>query len=216
MCTPSQRPDHPPSPLTGAAAVGYGIENARTLAAAFERGLDRRADIMGWHGTSLEAMESALRHGVLLPSPVAHGMASAGSSVFYFPVDEQRDFTAYVPGKFVNNGRPRAVRTAISHLASYDPEGGEALATLASWGTSRERLVQVTKEAQGRKGVLIALSLSATADFPNLDGDRPGWDRRLVVPGGLPLSAIAGVDPLGDQEFTFFEQLQTQVESQQS
>lgn len=211
---------------------------ARTLVSLFERGLDERAEIFGWHGTSLEAIERTLILGSFPGSPVNHAGAAPGH-LFFFPAREG-DFDSGPATAFRNFGRPGAVRyaetsaqvaymlrefgldfgqrenhqlmfAALDHLSGYNPEGEAVLRRLEERGVSRERMQAEAVHAYERKGVLLALSRDAVMQFDASDGDEPGWDMKLHVPSGLPLSFIAGIEPLGEREFSYFESLQQLV-----
>lgn len=226
-----------PDPMSALENAAFQCESAKELVRAFECGLDNQADILGWHGTSIEALARALRLGALSCSPVEHAKAPADSSIFYFPANLEQDFAPRVPGGYDMSGRPgaehyakntaqihfamrtlgldfsdplhhRAVRAGLMHVESWDSEGEDALKVLAKHGVSEATFRDVAKEAFKQRGVLLALSIKHTAEFSIVDGDEPGWDKRVVAPGGLPLIAINGLEPLGEKEYGFFEKLQ--------
>jgi hypothetical protein len=214
----------PLEPMSALANGAFRRENARELVRAFETGLNNKAHILGWHGTSLEA--------------------PADSSIFFFPADLDKDFRPRVPGAYHTAGRPGAeyyarytaqthfaMRTlgldfrdpvhrrvtgiGLMHVESWESEGEDALKVLKELGVSKDRFIAVAKAALPQKGVLIALSAQHTAEFSIEHGDQAGWDKRVVAPGGLPLKCINGIEPLGDREYNFFQQLQDSLTQEQ-
>jgi hypothetical protein len=89
-----------------------------------------------------------------------------------------------------------------------DPRSREAVRTLVDLGIVPARVPGVIGELLERRGFLIALSRSALERFDVSHGDVPGHDLKLYAPSGVPFEAIAGIEPLGDVEFRFFEELQ--------
>lgn len=215
------------------------VDTARQLSALFERGLDDRAQIAGWHGTSIEAIELTLLEGAFPGSARSHREVAAGH-LYFFPT-EAADWLP--PSELMPQygGRGGAVRYAAQtaqhsyvlrrlNLDFHDfehhqlvyalidiakgEEPGNPLSekVLSARRIDRDLALQVAAESLDRKGVLIAVSHHALAQFPPSQGDRGGSDQKIFVPNGLPLSGIAGIEPLGEPEMQYFETLQLLVE----
>lgn len=223
--------------LTGT-ALSVGADATRAFVALCERGIDDRGAIVGWHGTSLEAMQRALRLGGLPPSSVPHAKASAGH-LFFYPAggDDyasgalptlQRSGRGGAMGYAEGNARhhylldllgldhanPRdhmRVFEAVDEFSS-NPRSAATRESFRKLGIAPEKFAEVAAELGGRKGFLIAIGKGALERYQASDGDVPGEDKKIYVPTVLAFDDIAGIEPLGDVEFAFFERLQAAEE----
>ncbi len=237
------RPGHDPKKEQGGApeltgAFSAVTDSTRAFVALCERGIDDRAAIVGWHGTSLEAIQQALRLGGLAPSSVPHAKASAGH-LFFYPSGENDSLSGdaltfqrfgrggamhYAEGNArhhyllavagLDHANPRDHRRAFEAVDSFsaNPRSTATREAFLKLGVAPEKLSEVMAELGGRRGFLIAIGKSALERYQASDGDVPGEDRKIYVPMGLSFDDIAGIEPLGDVEFTFFETLQAAVE----
>ena len=239
MPDPSQSQNHNNS-LDTTAPARDGQEfftTAKHLVTLFERGLDHGEKIVGWHGTSIEALELTLLQGRLPGSAVPHGAVPPGQIYFYSksPADfqsapnlEQAGGKAgamrYATGNaqaafaikamgldFRNPRNHTLVREVLEHASGFDPHGDQAIATLNSLGITRDQAFAHAHAAFERQGILLALSAEIYYQCEVTDGDAGCNDSRIVAPKGLPLACIAGIEPLGEAEYNFFTTLQKLV-----
>lgn len=95
---------------------------------------------------------------------------------------------------------------------SSNPRSVAMRDTVVKLGVEPEKVQGVLIELARRKGFLIAIGRGALERYQPTDGDVPGEDKKIYVPGGLSFDDIKGIEPLGDAEFTFFEELQVRLE----
>lgn len=189
--------------------------------------------IGGWHGTSLEAIEHALRLGALAPSSVPHGRDQAGY-LFYYPADSldfapHRDFIEQSNGRggalyyadgsaayhylikrcgldFTNEEHHLLAMEAIDCIES-GPRARYTRDALSELGIPEKQQRDVMHEAKSRKGFLIAISRTALAKWQPSEGDQAGVDEKIFVPAGLPFGFISAIVPLGPVEKSFVDAL---------
>lgn len=189
--------------------------------------------ITGWHGTSQEAIEHALRRGAIAPSAIAHAKAAPGH-LFYYPATPI-DFNPHTDLTLQLHGRGGAIGYAEGNAAyhfiikrfgldfakyedhriamdvldgiEYAPRSKYTRATLTELGIAAGQERLFIEEVKSRKGFLIAIARSAFEQWKPSDGDQPGVDEKIFVPAGLPFDAIAAIQPLGAVERTFIERL---------
>ncbi len=189
--------------------------------------------IGGWHGTSLEAIEHALRRGAIAPSAIAHAKAAPGH-LFFFPATPV-DFNPHTDLTLQLHGRGGAIgyaegsaayhfiikrfgldfakyedhRVAMDVLDGilYAPRSKYTRATLSELGIAAGQERLFIEEVKSRKGFLIAIARSTFEQWKPSEGDQPGIDEKIFVPAGLPFDALAAIQPLGAVEHAFIERL---------
>ena len=77
-------------------------------------------------------------------------------------------------------------------------------------GMSREKINAVLDKSKSRKGVIITFSKNTLDDYKTVKGDDTSHiqDIALICPKGLEYKYISGIEPLGQEEWDFFEKLQ--------
>jgi len=244
MHPPDKQPRNDPSARCdssrgGPALDGVAIDHIRAFVRLCERGLDNRGDIACWHGTSIEAMEIAVRLGGIAPSANAHAKAAPGHLFFYPP--HPSDFDPQTNLELSSHGRGGAMHYArtngqyhyllregglefsnpdhhlrvwrlVDRFESEGPSKG-VRKMMGQLGFSEERIDGALTDLTARRGFLITISRSAFDTYPPSDGDAPGDDLKIFVPHGLPFAGVAGIEPLGEAEFAFFERMQAVVEA---
>lgn len=207
--------------------------NWRYIIAAAERGIDA-ADIVGFHGTSVEALEYLRDHGVLIAGE--GGGPGTENSLYFAPINSQFPKMPKVP-KYLGENKMAAFKHAISYaerisqehnfvtqlgLELEDPKIRENAMVLVehfqdespfqeAWsffqkqGISYEILAKALNGCRMRKGVVLALGKEIKM-YEIKPGDGPEkspGDYRVVVPEGLPLKTIVGIEPVGQIEWDF-------------
>lgn len=86
----------------------------------------------------------------------------------------------------------------------------ELLSVCESLGVPRERAKQLLTESVKRKGVVLmfASNVLTTEYSPELDDEGDELALKIHVPNGLPLKDIAGIEPMGQEEYNFLERIQ--------
>lgn len=201
------------------------------LRGEYVRGLTGEGCI-GFHGTSIYALQYAIEHGVL-PGATGRGErerpidAVNGDLYFWKVGDSQDKYGAYNP---IGESRSYARLTAQAHhLAELlglrrDNRRHQISATeflldfeeywqryLDETGLtmSVEELENYVEEAEGKKGLVVGIALETERRYPIVDvsplGD-DGW--RIETRGmGLPYTFIRGIQPIGAEAHAFIERL---------
>lgn len=233
------QPGKDPAWVSLAANPGPVYRNAAAeLVRLTEINIDSTAQtIGGWHGTSLEAMERALRLGALAPSSVAHGKAAPGH-LFFYPAQAE-DFDPHLVLEAQLHGRGGAIQYAHGSAAYHylikecgldfadskhhllvmetidciesDPRAKYTRDALTELGISSKRQMELVRSVTERKGFLIAISREALEKWRPTDGDQPGIDEKIFVPAGLPFRFISAIQPLGPVERAYVERLRGMI-----
>jgi hypothetical protein len=69
------------------------------------------------------------------------------------------------------------------------------------------------KKAKKRKGIVLGLSKKGLSSQTILPGDDEGEDMRVHVPNGLSVDFLSGIEPIGDEEWDYFESKQEKLDA---
>ena len=208
---------------------------ARKVAALLEMGLDSPATI-GFHGTSIEAVIQLIRTGIL-PGGVQYDPYVRGK-LFFSPADSfpkpelcshlgerergieiSADMAALSARRhFLLNafGFGFADHKAALHVGAlfdeaywYDDRLNRQLQKFfAGRGWDWSKVNELKAESEKRRGVVLCLG-------PLLDGETIGLSNEkhlyLTTPEGLSIDRFVGLEPQGEAEFEFLEELQSGV-----
>jgi hypothetical protein len=211
----------------------YDIESAKALVTAFENGLNQPLMTCGYHGTSIDAVELALRAG-LWPGGRRHP-----GDLYFFPrmeaFPQHQQFGTFDEKHALESARVYAewnvsINFILRELKAdmidqtwwsaanallqepNDPEGLSPEASLLWTRISTREGVRLwhraNREAKN-SGIILALSREATAHFSVLPGYQPEGEMFLRVGTGMPLGFICGLEPIGQKDYEFFEGLQS-------
>ena len=209
-------------------------ENLHEFVRKCEIGLDNRDRIAGWHGTSMNAIELALRSGAVPASQVQHAQAAPGHLFFYppLPTDDasgkalefqmcgrggamayasgnaRRDYLIEVAGLDHTNREHRALVFETVEFVRANPRSSKSSEALRNLGVPAQRIEEVRLELPRRGGFLIGIDRQALVEYAPSHGDIPGEDQKIFIPTGLPWGLIAALEPLGDAEWDLFERVQ--------
>jgi hypothetical protein len=229
----------------GEEIFGYPRQNVEGVVKLFENGLDSTDEIIGYHGTSLETLQTILKEGVL-PGAMLQSDTSypydPKDSLFFFPVKEKFQ-DHYLAHKFQDhNEAAKAVEIYSKLLAGAhyilselgigtknweevnlaksliigfpgytEDEELEALEFFSKNGVTKEQLIKIAEQGTERKGVVLGLKKSILEIYSPTNYNQRAPDLSIVVTGGLSLEHLAGIDPLGQQEWDFLVDLQKAV-----
>lgn len=216
-------------------------ERQRKLIELFERGLDDE-DAIGYHGTSLESIEYLIRNGHLpggtFENPPKHEVQPG--DFYFFPnkakfpehplastfhdADTAIDKAAiyaqdiaeehYLMKKLGLDFSNMKLRNAARWVTEgYTVDSETCYRLLLAQGLSKGNLDRAIKEARGRKGVVLGLGPSMIEQHLPMEGDKGHGDLKIHLPAGLDISFLSGLEPIGQQEWDFFEKLQQELES---
>lgn len=212
-------------------------ERIKKLVVLFETGLDSN-DCIGYHGTSLEAVEFMIENGHLPGGKFEH--IDSMENWLYFspkypmrsdykekasnPIEEAKGYAGYIAGshfllrelgldidnqEFENKARNLVADTPNDMF--NDPEAEHRF--FQKMGINRESLDLLIKKARKRKGLVLGLSEERMSFQIILPGDAGGEDMRVHIPDGLGVDFLSGLEPVGDEEWEYFEKLQEQNKS---
>ena len=203
-------------------------ERIKKIISLFERGMDTK-DSVGYHGTSIESIEFLLENGHL---PGGYDPEDGGNYLYFWPkkskfegnplhdgLIEEKDAlgmaeyyadelakTHFLMKRFgldMDDGKKtRMVRDLFSPV-SHD----EAYKSLLDLGIDKKELDFEIRQAEKRKGVVLSLNSNILESHSALPGDTEE-DLRIAIPEGLKLDFISGLEPMGDKEWKYFENLQ--------
>lgn len=185
----------------------------KMVANLFESGLQRQ-DIGGFHGTTIEAIRHLANFGTL-PTTGTY------ADVFYFAQiddknqaqDQIKRATAYAEWnakkRFILDRlpfKPKDPEVFMYALASdklYDEIALESI----SHGMTKDQLARLFNSANSsnRRGVLLSLS-SDILQLPLSHEDEN--QSSTVIPGGLSINYINGIEPLGQYEWDVLVEMQ--------
>ena len=222
----------PPPPQENSEAVQE--ERRKKLVKLFEKSMDAKGSI-GYHGTSLEAIEYLIEHGYL-PGRKFDNTGSNQNFVYFYPrksaFPKNSKLTGdYIPDeKLIEDTSTYSKSVAGAHyfmkafgLDIADSEVEDRAGALLgsgeqNWkpaeqyfldkGIQKEKLYEVIELARKRKGVVLSLKKKILKEHEVSRGDVEGEDVKIAVPEGLSLEMLAGLEPMGEQEFDYFEKLQ--------
>lgn len=182
----------------------------------FETGLNS-PDIMGFHGTSIEAVLHLSKHGVLPPGFV--------SPNFYFaPITDAQSFEQAHQHASDYARWSGWVQFILPHLLPYLPENTDpwiikdlghnpkGIYDLIGGKLPAKEVDRLCDEADQRGGVVLALSKNLAKDYiikDSPDADPVGQPELIVEEkNGLPIKHVVGIEPQGDYEWRVLEELQ--------
>lgn len=188
------------------------------LAREYERGLTPNG-CAGFHGTSVETIEFAMKNGHI---PGSTALAALTESVqpgdlFYFPpatvdnVDQlaaeltiyARNIAAvhFVLGKLQLDKDSPVYYNAAADLTQPHPFHPELYRNARKiLGVSPTEAVALEKQASNRKGVVLGISEDVFQQYSSLPGDPGENDARIRTVNGLPVRFIRGIMPLGGED----------------
>lgn len=206
-------------------------ERVKKLIDLFEMGLDSD-DCIGYHGTSLEAIEFMIENGQLPGGKFGH-IDSDDSWLYFSPkepmrddykgrgLDQLEDAKGYAEDIAQGHSLLKQLGLDIGnkdfeikarHLATNDPndlnDPDAEYNFFLGLGIEKKLLDKSIKKARKQKGVVLGLSKKGLSDQTILPGDKGGEDMRVHVPNGLSIDFLSGLEPLGDEEWDYFEKLQ--------
>lgn len=213
-------------------------ERCRKLVEYFENGLDNDASTLGYHGTSLETIEYLIKHGHLPggtgKKKSEHDVA-VGALHFYPSKEKFANHPLFAEfsdkEKAIDGAGSYAKTIAATHyflralgldLSNRDQtyiaryltswahtvERDEIFDDMISAGYDREYLEQTFERAIQRKGVILALNVDLLKSHQVLDGDAREGDLKVMLTEGLDCNGIVGLEPLGQEEWNYFEEMQ--------
>ncbi|MDP3882518.1 MAG: hypothetical protein Q8Q48_00475 [Candidatus Staskawiczbacteria bacterium] len=208
-------------------------ERVGQLVRLFEVGLDSK-DCIGYHGTSLEAIEFMIENGHLPGGKFKH--IDSGENWLYFSpkepmrddykgkgVDQLEDAKGYAEdiaqshfllkqlGLDIENKNLEIKARYLATNDPNDPHNPDAEYNFfIGLGIDKKLLDSSIKKARKRKGIVLGLSKKGLSDQTILPGDGGGEDMRVYVPNGLSIDFLSGLEPLGDEEWDYFEKFQNE------
>ncbi len=207
-----------------------GIENRKKkLASLFESGLDSE-DCIGYHGTSLEALEYMIEHGYLpgnsdqdkinaihfYPLRSAFKDVHSNTPLEENVVKEAAGYASDISGEHYflkklnipfDNEETRLKSRYLVIGCPNDPSDPNAEYNyFLKMGVDKRALDEALFEARKRKGVVLSFNNEIVKSFKIMPGD-PG-DLKIITPNGLSLDYISGIEPMGQKEWDYLEKLQ--------
>lgn len=205
------------------------------LAAANARGI-RFEDTIGFHGTSIEAIQEAVKTGKL---PIS--LAAQPQAIFIFPnlkhpavkkLIEQGKLQV-IPGTVPRNSDEVGVSFLATQKYAKDVArrhrflkelglemnkdnadwAADALSTDSGYSAARDKGFSSQKAraadnaAKRAKGVVLGISSDILTEHPLHNPPAPDEGVFFNVEEGLPIRYVIGVEPVGDEEFKYFERL---------
>jgi len=206
------------------------------LAKAFEAGLDDIENIIGFQGTSLEAIESLVETGRMPGYTGVDNEFMQKGDLHFYPVKSKFEehslaetfldddkgietaslYADSIAGEHfllkklgIDIGDERYKEDART-LASdfYAPEREEIYKRFIEDGFDKKILDSAIKGAKKRKGVIISLSDKILKKYSPSPGDKNEGDLKINFPDGFDYSYISGLEPVGQEEWEYFEKLQ--------
>ncbi len=211
----------------------------KAIVAIFEKGLDDE-EAIGYHGTSLEAVEHLLRMGHLPgASEPDKSYGYEKGDLFFFPQKAQ------IPDRLLSSKAHDDNREAIEDTTDYanviaarhyiltklgldlgnpddqvvghelqdgvdSEEACRITEELIKKGWKRKEILKIIDDSRDRKGVILTLSKDVLGKYKLGVGDDV-HDLRVTSGNSLDIKFISGLEPLGQEEWDFFENLQTSI-----
>ncbi len=217
----------------------------------FEKGLDNKDEGIGYHGTSLEAIEQLLVSGKLIGRTTEDKLLRRYNlgDISFFPVKtkfpEHPLFSTFLDddkiigeaaGYAEDNARAHAFLklVGLNNVPEMYEHGKQV--SFCSWRFGREDYFPFMKDekesvhaflkrgvsicqireaflkTRHRKGVVLGLSEKILEFYEISGGDKGEGDLVIKARGGLDYCFLCGLEPLGEEEWDFFERLQKQQE----
>lgn len=207
------------------------------LVELFESGMNAK-DIIGYHGTSLESIEFLAKSGHLPGGLFSHAGQEGKylyffpkkSEFLHHPsasefreekslVSEAADYAESIAGSHCLLKRlgldigDRELDPMARNLVSNIPADVWNPTTerdhfLNNLGIKKTDLDEALDDARKRKGVVLALNKTILTSHTLSGGDPTEGDLRILIPEGLSLDYISGLEPIGQVEWEYFEKLQ--------
>lgn len=229
--------------------LGYPRENLELAVKLTEQGLNSE-HIVGYHGTSLEALQEALKSGSLRGAMrydvKIDGPKDPEHSLFFFPIKEKfeghplihkfHDDSASSEGAemyahllasahFILTELKLGIsdKLAVEHAknirlwedSGFHFEDKEAIEFFLSKGIDRKSLMQLAERAAKRKGVVLGIKDTVRDLYELTDPQQNEGDLSIQIPEGLPLTNLAGIEPLSQDEWDFFLKMQGELRKQE-
>jgi len=206
----------------------------------FEKGLDDTEDCIGYHGTSLEALQYLIENGHW-PVSNLEGFYGDTPGISFYPRKSQFSTFDLLGVNFpdekymAKEAANYAEQIARSHhllrllnlpidddamednarnIANNSPDDArdpeKEYRFFLEIVKDKKILDEAIAKAKKRHGVVIGLSKSALGKGTVQHGD-PG-DLRILTPSGVDLSFISGIEPMGQEEFDFLKNLQRSLQ----
>jgi hypothetical protein len=227
--------------------LGYPEENAEIIVALAEQGLNSER-IIGYHGTSLEALQEALKtgsvRGAMKGESQVGEMVDPEHSFFFFPIKEKfeghPDVEKFRSDRESSEGAEMYAqllagahfllkdigmgitdKAAVEYAKSiilwegfafnFSANATDAIEYFKGKGIEKRDLMKRAERAAKRKGVVLGINDTVKETYQLVDPQQDEGDLSLQIPEGLPLNALAGVEPLSQEEWDFFMELQGEL-----
>ncbi len=206
------------------------VTRTKKILELFSRGLNDSENCIGYHGTSVEAINYLLKNGCLpgrRDSETENKSLPQKGDFYFMPIrehllglqefkrEETQDPTKYAENyaHFISAGdyfltnlnldieNQEYISFSRRFLFDDDPEAEEFF---LSKGFSKQLLDSAAREAKKRKGVIIGIHKNALDKYVPKYGDG-GDDLRFSLPSeGLSYEYLSGIEPLGQEEWDYF------------
>ena len=215
-------------------------EKIKRVIQLFEAGLDS-PDCIGYHGTSLEAMDFLIEHGHLPGGGYDKGSTTdipdGEKYLYFFPkksefskheladsfledeeiLEETKGYSQGIAGshyllkKLGLNIDDQDLEFKARCLTGRIPiDAEEEYQHFIGLGINEKVLDKTIEEAKKRRGVILVLSKKVLESHVISNGDEEGGDLRILIPEGLTLEFLSGIEPVGQEEYRYFATLQKQ------
>lgn len=210
-------------------------DRMKKLVELFEAGMDSK-ECIGCHGTSMESVEFLIEHGHLPGGKFEH-IGSEERWIYFFPeeshfpdvpkekkfrkIDALKEAAGYADaiakshfllktlGLDIENEEFECVARGLATDNPNDINDPDAEYNFfIKMGIDKKQLKKTVKEARKRKGVVLGFSEKLLEGHLVMPGDSGENDLRISVPEGLKFEYLSGLEPMGDEEWEYFEKLQ--------
>ncbi len=228
----------PNAPLTDESSTNTSEKNKRMqfLSNGFSQGLND-PNIIAYHGCTLDTIQYLLEHGKM-PGATRNRLATTkegNPEISVFPISATTDYEARVgfggdtalegassyagaSAEIVTFSRslgldPHANAETMARIVP-DMENEQIISELNRVGrqvtvAEIEKARKITKSSKNG-GVVIGISKEAFERYKHRSATSRGekGEELIEVPDGLPIQYIVGIEPMGNTEYQFFENLQ--------
>jgi hypothetical protein len=211
-------------------------EYRRKILKAFEKGIEDEGSVIGYHGTSLEAVkvlletgkmpgytgrdDNFMKRGDLNFYPLKSKLQDHSLKETFLDKEETLKKTAsYAESvseshyllksleiEIDDKNCEEAARLLCSPFLEEDEER-EMRQRFLGRGINEKELDEAIEKASGKNGVIITISDNILGRYEILPGDQGEGDLKINFSNGFSVDYIEGIKPIGKENINFFEEL---------